>query len=93
MSEEKKEPVPSSTKVMIKNISKRVINLANGAVKEGAEGVATLAEVQCYGKFIEEIDGEVPLDEAEKKAVKRAESLAKRREATSSKPIAPIKAG
>lgn len=68
--------VKSGTKINVKNISKKNLNLANGAIKAGEEGVATIAEVQCLSKYLNEIGGEVPLNAAEKKAIKRKETLA-----------------
>jgi len=54
MTEVKKEKaLPASTKVKVKNVSKRAINLANGRIESGKVGEATLAELQCHSSILE----------------------------------------
>lgn len=82
------EVILSKTKVNVKNITKHTLNLANGAIKAGAEGVATIAELQCLSKHIVEAGGEVPKTAAEKKAEARAKSLAATKAKAEAKPKA-----
>ncbi len=52
MSKDKK----SGTKVSVKNISDRSINVSCGTIEAGKFGDATLAELQCYSKVIERVE-------------------------------------
>ncbi len=59
--------IKSSDILEVKNISKRKINLAKGAIESGKVGKATRAELQCHGKIIELVEAKVK-EAAPKKA-------------------------
>ena len=50
-----KTTLTGSSKIKVKNISKRPINLTSGCLKAGAEGTATVAEQVVHESIIEKI--------------------------------------
>ena len=46
---------PSGSKVKVKNISKKTLNLANGQIEAGKSGEATVAELLNLGKVLKEV--------------------------------------
>jgi len=54
-----KEPVArdSAEAINVKNISGKTLFLSGGKVEDGKTGKATVAELTCLSKFIEEVKG------------------------------------